>query len=95
MMFMNIVFLFPSSPQFDVAGMNYTVVVFGGVMALSLVWYYLPIYGGVHWFTGPVRNITSPPVPASVEYVPSPDLNQGVSSREEKKAEASVKEVKV
>ncbi len=90
MAFMSIVFLFPSSPQSDVASMNYTVVVFGGVMALSLIWYYLPIYGGVHWFTGPVRNITSSsPVPAS------PDLIQGVSSGEEKKAEASVKEVKV
>jgi len=93
MTFMDIVFLFPSTPQSDVASMNYTVVVFGGVMALSLFWYYLPVYGGVHWFTGPVRNIaTSPP---GVDYVPSPDLIQGVSNREEKKAEASVKEVKV
>jgi len=87
---MNIVFLFPSTPQSDVASMNYTVVVFGGVMGLSLFWYYLPVYGGVHWFMGPVRNIaTFPLVPAG------PDLIQGVSSSEEKKAEASVEEVKV
>lgn len=37
--------------------MNYTVVVLGGVLILSLIWYYFPIYGGVHWFTGPVRNV--------------------------------------
>ena len=37
--------------------MNYTVLVFGSVMVLSLVWYYLPRYGAIHWFTGPVRNI--------------------------------------
>ncbi|KAF8168438.1 APC amino acid permease [Crassisporium funariophilum] len=59
MLFMSIVFLFPTSPQTDVEDMNYTVVVFGGVMLLSLVWYYFPKYGGVHWFTGPVANIGS------------------------------------
>ncbi|KAL0952585.1 hypothetical protein HGRIS_006841 [Hohenbuehelia grisea] len=57
MLFMGIVFLFPTTPQTSVADMNYTVVVFGGVMILSLVWYYFPKYGGVHWFTGPVSNI--------------------------------------
>ncbi|KAF8152248.1 amino acid permease-domain-containing protein [Crassisporium funariophilum] len=57
MAFMGIVFLFPTSPQTHVADMNYTVVVLGGVVLLSLVWYYFPIYGGVHWFTGPVANI--------------------------------------
>ena len=29
----------------------------GGVLVLSLVWYYFPVYGGVHWFRGPVANI--------------------------------------
>ena len=38
--------------------MNYTVVVLGGVFTLSMVWYYFPVYGGVHWFTGPIRNIS-------------------------------------
>jgi hypothetical protein len=27
---------------------------------LSLLWYYFPKYGGVHWFTGPVSNIGFP-----------------------------------
>jgi len=57
MAFMEIVFLFPSSPQTTVTDMNYTAVVFGGVMILSLVYYYFPKYGGVHWFKGPVPNI--------------------------------------
>jgi hypothetical protein len=59
MLFMSVVFLFPSTPQTDVADMNYTVVVMGGTLLLSLAWYYFPKYGGVHWFTGPVRNIDS------------------------------------
>lgn len=29
----------------------------GGVLILSLVWYYFPVYGGVHWFTGPLTTI--------------------------------------
>ncbi len=24
---------------------------------LSLIWYYFPKYGGVHWFTGPIPTI--------------------------------------
>ncbi|KAF7421017.1 GABA-specific high-affinity permease [Pleurotus ostreatus] len=57
MFFMVIVFLFPTTPQTDAPDMNYTVVVMGGVLFLSIVWYYLPVYGGVHWFTGPISNI--------------------------------------
>jgi len=57
MMFMTIVFLFPSTPQTSVQQMNYTVAVLGGVLLLSLIWYYFPKYGGVHWFTGPVPNV--------------------------------------
>lgn len=57
MAFMVVVFFFPTTPQTSTSSMNYTVVVLGGVLLLSLVWYYLPIYGGVHWFTGPVPNI--------------------------------------
>jgi len=40
------------------------VVVLGGCILLSLAWYYFPVYGGVHWFKGPVRNVdqeTNPP----------------------------------
>ncbi|OJA18560.1 hypothetical protein AZE42_11538 [Rhizopogon vesiculosus] len=57
MAFMDIVFFFPTTPQTSVAGMNYTVVVLGGILFLSVVWYYFPVYGGVHWFTGPVSNV--------------------------------------
>lgn len=57
MTFMTIVFFFPTTPNLSGMTMNYTVVVLGGVLALSLMWYYLPVYGGVHWFTGPVLNI--------------------------------------
>ena len=57
MTFMGTVFLFPSSPQTSVTDMNYTAVVFGGVMILSLVYYYFPKYGGVYWFKGPVPNV--------------------------------------
>ena len=57
MAFMTIIFMFPTSPGANVASMNYTVVVLGGVLLLSLAWYYFPVYGGVHWFTGPVPNI--------------------------------------
>ena len=54
---MVIVFFFPTTPQTNTPDMNYTVVVLGGVIVLSLVWYYFPVYGGVHWFTGPVPNV--------------------------------------
>ncbi|CAL1697988.1 unnamed protein product [Somion occarium] len=57
MLLMSVVFLFPSTPQTDVGDMNYTVVVQGGVMALSLVYYWFPKYGGMYWFTGPVPTI--------------------------------------
>ena len=57
MAFMGIVFLFPTAPQTSAPEMNYSVVVLGGVLILSLIWYYFPVYGGVHWFTGPVATI--------------------------------------
>ncbi|KIK56176.1 hypothetical protein GYMLUDRAFT_174701 [Collybiopsis luxurians FD-317 M1] len=57
MFFLSVVFFFPTTPQTDVPDMNYTIVVLGGVLILSLVWYYFPKYGGVHWFTGPIANI--------------------------------------
>ncbi|KAF8526136.1 amino acid/polyamine transporter I [Gautieria morchelliformis] len=56
MIFINIIFFFPTSPQVTTASMNYSVVVMSGVTFGSLVWYYFPVYGGVHWFTGPVRT---------------------------------------
>jgi hypothetical protein len=59
MVFMTIVFLFPTTPQTSVQEMNYTVAVLGGVLLLSVVWYYFPKYGGVYWFTGPVTNVNT------------------------------------
>lgn len=60
MAFMGIVFLFPTTPVVEVGDMNYTVVVLGGVLTLSLVYYYFPKYGGKSWFTGPVPTIDVP-----------------------------------
>lgn len=54
---MGIVFLFPTTPNANTQEMNYTVVVLFGTLFLSIVWYYFPVYGGVHWFTGPVPTI--------------------------------------
>ncbi|KAJ6608932.1 amino acid/polyamine transporter I [Mycena sp. CBHHK59/15] len=55
--FITVVMMFPSTPAPVAQGMNYTVVVAGGVLLLALLSYYLPIYGGVHWFQGPVANV--------------------------------------
>ncbi|KAG6844195.1 hypothetical protein H0H87_009023 [Tephrocybe sp. NHM501043] len=57
MTLMSTVFFFPTTPSTDALDMNYTVVVLGGILLLSVIWYYFPKYGGVHWFTGPVPNI--------------------------------------
>jgi len=57
MAFMGVVFLFPATPEVGVGDMNYTVVVLGGVLILSLVYYYFPKYGGKIWFAGPVATI--------------------------------------
>ena len=68
--------------------MNYTIVVLGGVLVLSLVWYYFPVYGGVHWFTGPVSNLN----------VGNEDTLEGASrdsSSVHKKADAVVEEKNV
>ena len=59
MAFNGTIFLFPTTMATDVADMNYTVVVLGGVLILSLIWYYFPVYGGVHWFNGPQSNLDS------------------------------------
>jgi hypothetical protein len=57
MIFITIVLLFPTTPLTTASGMNYTVVVLGGWILLSLIWYYFPKYGGVYWFKGPVANV--------------------------------------
>ncbi|KAG2154404.1 amino acid/polyamine transporter I [Suillus bovinus] len=58
MIFVILVFFFPATPQTTLQQMNYTVVVLGGFMFLAIFWYYCPVYGGVHWFNGPVFNVT-------------------------------------
>lgn len=57
MLFMIVVLLFPSSPGATSQSMNYTVVVAGGVILLSLTYYFFPKYGGRYWFKGPVYTI--------------------------------------
>ena len=57
MVFTTIVFFFPTSPNPDAAGMNYTIVVLGGVLLLSLVYYHFPVYGGKYWFEGPLGAV--------------------------------------
>ena len=59
MAFMSIVVMFPTSPDPTADTMNYTVVVLGGVLILALAYFYFPVYGGVYWFEGPVRNISA------------------------------------
>ena len=58
---MGVVFLFPATPEVGLGGMNYAVVVLGGVFVISLVYHYFPKYGGRNWFTGPVATIGSGP----------------------------------
>ncbi|GJJ13302.1 hypothetical protein Clacol_007554 [Clathrus columnatus] len=57
MTFINIIFFFPTSPNPGVRDMNYTIVVIGGALSGSLGWYYFPVYGGVHWFNGPMKTV--------------------------------------
>ncbi|KAI9430601.1 hypothetical protein H4582DRAFT_2086560 [Lactarius indigo] len=57
MMSMSIVFFFPTTKHMNAEEMNYTVVVLSGVLILLLVWFHFPVYGGVHWFKGPVRTV--------------------------------------
>ncbi|KAB5594905.1 Amino acid permease [Ceratobasidium theobromae] len=57
MTFIDVVFLFPADLAPSVADMNYSVVVMGGVMIGSLIWYWFPKYGGVNWFEGPVATL--------------------------------------
>jgi len=57
MTFMSIVFLFPTSMDPTAQTMNYSIVVLGGILILSVVYFYFPVYGGVYWFKGPVNTI--------------------------------------
>ncbi|KAF9025547.1 hypothetical protein BDZ89DRAFT_1068181 [Hymenopellis radicata] len=57
MSFMAVVLFFPLEPHPLVDEMNYGVVVFMGVVTLSMAYYFFPVYGGRYWFTGPVSTI--------------------------------------
>ncbi|KIJ50210.1 hypothetical protein M422DRAFT_44582 [Sphaerobolus stellatus SS14] len=80
--FINIIFFFPTSPNPSVAKMNY--IVWFGTLFLSVVWYYFPVYGGVHWFNGPIRTVDNK----------EEDTNDGASSAadDEKKRKDSANE---
>ncbi|KAF5385554.1 hypothetical protein D9757_006745 [Collybiopsis confluens] len=83
MIFMIVVFLFPAAPTPDSQDMNYTVVVVGGTIMLSLGYYFFPVYGGRHWFTGPVHTIKDVPEDGS-----SFDEDGGISPVDEKMVES-------
>ncbi|THU98801.1 hypothetical protein K435DRAFT_720431 [Dendrothele bispora CBS 962.96] len=55
---MSIIIMFPENPNPGVSDMNYTVVVQGGVLFLATAYYFLPKYGGMYWFKGPVLTVT-------------------------------------
>ena len=74
MIFMGIVFLFPAEPSITPGDMNYTVVVLFGVLLLSVIWYYLPRYGGVYWFEGPVQTLTPEDMELSDKNSSSPSI---------------------
>ncbi|KAH9475699.1 putative amino-acid permease C11D3.08c [Psilocybe cubensis] len=57
MLFMVLALMFPASPSPSSNNMNYTAVVLGGTLLLSIIYFYLPTYGGLYWFTGPVRTL--------------------------------------
>jgi hypothetical protein len=54
---MSIVFVFPAEPAPTAPTMNYSVVVLGGILVLSVIYYFFPKYGGVYWFKGPVNTL--------------------------------------
>ncbi|EIN04131.1 APC amino acid permease [Punctularia strigosozonata HHB-11173 SS5] len=57
MVFAIIILLFPASPAPTPEGMNYAIVVMGGVIALAIAYFYFPLVGGRLWFTGPRRTV--------------------------------------
>lgn len=76
MVSMSIVFFFPTTKHTNSQEMNYTVVVLGGVLILSLIWFYFPVYGGVHWFKGPVPTVEDH-VPGKWATEQEPDAKEG------------------
>jgi amino acid transporter len=59
MAFMIIILFFPAEPGPTADDMNYSIVVVGGVLVLSTLYYHFPRYGGKHWFKGPLANVNT------------------------------------
>ncbi|PWN48329.1 amino acid transporter [Violaceomyces palustris] len=57
LVYISIIVCLPSYLPTDAADMNYASLVTGATFLFSTAWYYMPKYGGVHWFTGPRPNI--------------------------------------
>ena len=57
MIFAIVIFAFPSAPGPDAQEMNYMPVVYGAWIGFCLLYYYMPVYGGVYWFKGPRTTI--------------------------------------
>lgn len=60
MIFSVTILAFPTAPAPDAEGMNYMIVVFGAWIALCLVYYRIPVYGGACWFNGPRVTVDEP-----------------------------------
>ena len=89
---MFVVFMFPESPlSGDSAAedMNYSIVVLGGIMLFSVIYYYFPKYGGVNWFRGPVRTVEDG------EKAQKDAVGDDVREVDEKKGERNSSSVKV
>ncbi|EIW55875.1 APC amino acid permease [Trametes versicolor FP-101664 SS1] len=57
MIFSVVMLAFPTAPGPTANEMNYMIVVFGGWIALCLVYYYFPVYRGAQWFNGPQTTL--------------------------------------
>ncbi|KAH9918712.1 APC amino acid permease [Epithele typhae] len=67
MTFSIVILAFPTAPGPEASSMNYMVVVWLGVVALSLFYYNFPRYGGKHWFKGPQVTLDADSVAGSIE----------------------------
>lgn len=53
MIVMAVILCFPAQPEVDAVTMNYTALVFGGVVLFATAYYWMPVVGGNKWFKGP------------------------------------------
>lgn len=80
MVFSVVMLAFPTAPGPTADEMNYMIVVFGGWITLCLVYFYLPVCGGVHWFNGPQTTLGHAGTTQEIR-------SQSASSDEEKRRE--------